>query len=375
MIENLNIFPNKKNLIFLLPNFGPGGAGLSILRLCKSINHKNFNKYVISLGNNYYKRKFEKMNFKVIELHQKSLMASIKVIRKNINDVIKKNEKKTYLISNINYANALSCFFFHKINKLKIITIERTPIQELEYSPSLIKFFKNKIIKLLIKFFYKYAFMRIGNSLPVSKDLEKFCSCKVKTITPYIEINKKKIKKFNKGKINLIWIGRISPEKNINDILNAIHYLNKIDFKLNIISDKKVDLDNLKIDKKILTNINFFKFDKVNLIKMYKKSDILISTSLYEGFPNVIAEAINYNCLIISAKNFGGARQLIGNEDKGLYYNLYDPKDLVKKIKYSIENKDLIVKKILKSKKNLIKLSKLNNNGYKDLFDKLLKIK
>ena len=113
MIENLNIFPNKKNLIFLLPNFGPGGAGLSILRLCKSITHKNFNKYVISLGNNYYKRKFEKMNFKVIELHQKSLMASIKVIRKNINDVIKKNEKKTYLISNINYANALSCFFFH----------------------------------------------------------------------------------------------------------------------------------------------------------------------------------------------------------------------------------------------------------------------
>ena len=114
------------------------------------------------------------MNFKVIELHQKSLMASIKTIRKNINDVIKKNDKKTYLISNINYANALSCFFFRKINKLKIITIERTPIQELEYNSSLIKFFKNKIIKLLIKFFYKYAFMRIGNSLPVSKDLEKF---------------------------------------------------------------------------------------------------------------------------------------------------------------------------------------------------------
>ena len=72
---------------------------------------------------------------------------------------------------------------------------------------------------------------------------------------------------------------------------------------------------------------------------MYKKSDILISTSLYEGFPNVIAEAINYNCLIISAKNFGGARQLIGNEDKGLYYNLYDPKDLVKKLNIQLKIK------------------------------------
>ena len=369
MIENLNIFPNKKNLIFLLPNFSEGGAGFSILRLCKSITHKNFNIYIISLGNNYYKKKFEKMNFKVIELQQTSLMLSVKIIKKIINDIIKKNNKKTYLISNINYANAVSCFFFNNINNLKIITIERTPLQELEYNSSLINFFKNSIIKLLIKFFYKYAFIRIGNSLPVSRDLEKFCNCKVKTITPYIEITKKKFKKFNKQKINLIWIGRKSPEKNINDILNAINYLDKINFKLNIISDKKINFDNLKINKKILAKINLFKFGKINLNKMYKKSDILISTSLYEGFPNVVAEAINYNCLIISAKNYGGIRQLIGNQDKGLYYNLNDPQDLVKKIEYSIKNKDLIRKKVLKSKKNLIKLSKLNNNGYKNLFN------
>ncbi len=371
MIVNFNILPNKKNLIFLLPNFAPGGAGLSILRLCKSIAHKNFNKYVISLGKNYYRKKFKKLNFQVIELNRKSLMSSVKIIKKLIIGIIKKNNKKTYLISNINYANALSCFFFHKIDKLKIITIERTPLQELEINSSLVKFFKNTVIKILIKFFYKNAFIRIGNSIPVSRDLEKFCSCKVKTITPFIQINRKKYKKFNKRIINLVWIGRISLEKNIKDILDAVHYLDKINFKLNIISDKKINLDYFEIDKKILSNINFFNFDKVNLVKMYKKSDILISTSLYEGFPNVIAEAINFNCLIISAKNFGGARQLIGNEDKGLYYNLYDPKDLAKKIEYSLENKNIIIKKILKSKKNLIRLSKLNNDGFKNLFDKL----
>ena len=75
-------------------------------------------------------------------------------------------------------------------------------------------------------------------------------------------------------------------------------------------------------------------------------------------FPNVIADAINYNCLIISAKNHGGARQLIGNEDKGLYYNLNDPHDLFEKIKYSLKNRTLVKKKITKSKINLIKLSK-----------------
>ena len=371
MIKNFKISLNKKNLIFLLPNFSQGGAGLSILKLCKSISYKNFNVYIISIGKNYYKNEFKKMNFKIIELDQKKLLSSINIIKKIIKNIIKKNKKKTYLISNINYANAISCLFFNKICQLKIITIERTPVQELNYNFSFIRCFKNIVIKILIKFFYKYAHIRIGNSTPVSKDLEKLCNCKVKTIIPYIKINKENFRKFNKEKVNLCWIGRISPEKNINDLLFAINYLSKINFNLDIVSDKKIDLSIFSMNKKILNNVNLFRFNNVDLIKIYKKSDILISTSLYEGFPNVIAEAINYNCLIISAKNYGGARQLIGNQDKGLYYNLSDSKDLYKKIKYSLKHRSLIRKKIIKSKSNLIKLSKQNNNGYKKLFDKL----
>ena len=86
-------------------------------------------------------------------------------------------------------------------------------------------------------------------------------------------------------------------------------------------SNKKIDLNYFNLDKDS-SKYKLFKFDEVNLIKIYKKSDILVSTSLYEGFSNVIAEAINYNRLIISAKNFGGARQLIENGDKGIYYKL-----------------------------------------------------
>ena len=63
--------------------------------------------------------------------------------------------------------------FFRHIYKLKIITIERTPIQELNYYSSYSKLFKNFIIKILIKFYYKYALIRIGNSNPVSRDLEE----------------------------------------------------------------------------------------------------------------------------------------------------------------------------------------------------------
>ena len=56
------------------------------------------------------------------------------------------------------------------------------------------------IIKTLIKFFYKNAFIRIGNSIPVSRDLEKFLQLQSENIAPFIKINKKNFKKRIKSK-------------------------------------------------------------------------------------------------------------------------------------------------------------------------------
>ena len=164
----------KKNLAFLLPNFSQGGAGYSILKLCKSINYNKFNIFIISIGKNYYKKDFKKMGIIVIELHEKKLLLSINEIKSILNIIINNNNKKTFLISNINYANVISCIFCKKINLLKIILIERTPVQELDYYFSIKDFFKKKVIKFLIKKFYKYASMRIGNSNIVSKDLKNY---------------------------------------------------------------------------------------------------------------------------------------------------------------------------------------------------------
>ena len=65
--------------------------------------------------------------------------------------------------------------------------------------------------------------------------------------------------------------------------------------------------------------------------KLYRKSDILINTSIYEGFPNVIAEAINYKCLIITSDSFGGKDDLIKNEKYGFIYKTKNFKEVKKK--------------------------------------------
>ena len=101
----------KKNLIFLLPNFSQGGAGNSILKLCKNINYKLFNIYVIFLGKNFYRNDLKKLNIFIIELEFKNFIFSIKKIKKIIIKKIDNNSSNTFLISNINYANVISCFF------------------------------------------------------------------------------------------------------------------------------------------------------------------------------------------------------------------------------------------------------------------------
>ena len=59
----------KKNLFFFLPNFSPGGAGKSIMNLCKYLDKKKYNLYTISLNKNAYKKELNKYCKKVYEIN------------------------------------------------------------------------------------------------------------------------------------------------------------------------------------------------------------------------------------------------------------------------------------------------------------------
>ena len=119
----------KQNIFFFLPNFIIGGASKSILNICKLIKNRNNTITVISLGKNEYKRYFDKINVNVIELKQtKTIFAIFKIF-----SFLKKySEKKIIFVSNINYANVLSCIFLSNLKNLKLILIERTPLEELK---------------------------------------------------------------------------------------------------------------------------------------------------------------------------------------------------------------------------------------------------
>ena len=54
--------------------------------------------------------------------------------------------------------------------------------------------------------------------------------------------------------------------------------------------------------------------------KFLDKSDLYISSSLYEGFQNSMIEAINYNIPIISSRSFGGINDILKNGKYGFLF-------------------------------------------------------
>jgi GalNAc-alpha-(1->4)-GalNAc-alpha-(1->3)-diNAcBac-PP-undecaprenol alpha-1,4-N-acetyl-D-galactosaminyltransferase len=238
-------------------------------------------------------------------------------------------------------------------------------VQELFFHNSLLEFVKKRFIYYLAANFYKKANAVIGNSKNLSKDWSKIINRTVRTIYPITEITTSK--KTISNQIRLTWIGRNSPEKNISDFINCLEYLNLNKYKINIITDK---IDKKEINIKILKAVKFYSFvnDKKKIESYYKDTDILVSTSYYEGFPNVVAEAINYNCLIVASKNYGGIYDLIKNRNYGIFYEIGNAKELAKKINSIKLFSKSTLKKIKLAKQNLKSIATKHNKDFENLF-------
>ena len=183
----------QRHIYFFLPNFSIGGAGNSILNICKSLVNKEDTIKVISIGKNSYKNALHSLGIQTIEIRSKRAIIAIFKIYYYLKKT--STNKKIIFVSNINYANVLSCLILKRLKNLKLILIERTPFQELEIYKNFLDYCKKKIILYLAKFFYVKADYVIGNSYGVSSYIKKRININVKTIYPLIKIYDVKKKK------------------------------------------------------------------------------------------------------------------------------------------------------------------------------------
>ncbi|WP_298236970.1 glycosyltransferase [uncultured Algibacter sp.] len=143
-------------------------------------------------------------------------------------------------------------------------------------------------------------------------------------------------KKFNKSSINFCFVGRLEDEKGMNLLINAFLNLDKNNkAKIGVIHivGKGSKMNHYKAisEASDLTFIFHNTLSREAVHAIYKVSNAIILPSASEGFPKVIAEAINYGCLPI-VSNVSSISQYVKNEINGLLLNTISEEGLLEQL-------------------------------------------
>jgi glycosyltransferase involved in cell wall biosynthesis len=156
----------------------------------------------------------------------------------------------------------------------------------------------------------------------ISLLLENKVKCQVEKYINYQE-NKNYIcnKTYSRNlfKKNIIFIGRLSLEKNINLLIESFIEFNKTnEYKLIIIGDGKFEIPYHND-----TVVFLGKLTMDTMIFYLLNSDYLILPSFTEGLPFCIIEAMSFGIPVITS-NINGCNEIVKNYDTGFTFDLYN---------------------------------------------------
>lgn len=189
------------------------------------------------------------------------------------------------------------------------------------------------IVNKFYTYIYQQADLIICNSLKAKDDFNKIFGVpaqRVKTIYNSFDIekisssseesiDKEDSKLFNKK--TLICVGRLNEQKGHKHLLEVFSKILKSapDFNLILLGDGELKeaLKAQSIQLGIQENVHFLGFKK-NPFRYIKKANLLVFSSIYEGFGNVLIEAMASGTPVLSADIDNGPREIIAPDSNFL---------------------------------------------------------
>ena len=352
----------QKKLILFMPSIEGGGVEKNLFIISNYLTNKINDISLITISNNFKKKFNKKIRFISLKSNywdtigrRKKFLLSLLLL------TIEILKDRNILV--LCFQGNLYCTLLCKIFRIKIIVRSNSAPEG--WSQGIIKYYFFKTI-------FRFADKIIVNSYEFKKRFKnKFnleTTCIYNPLNKNEIIKKSKIKnkiKFNKKKLNIINVGRYTDQKDQLTLLKAINLIkDQVDIKLLIVGRgiKKNDLISYINLNNLKNNVQLVNFTK-NPFNLIRSSDLFILTSLYEGLPNVLLEALTLKKFIISTDCPTGPKEILLNGKAG---NLFKPGDYKQLSKLIINYKNNKVKELTKVK-----------FGYKNLdrfdFDKNLK--
>ena len=361
----------KSKIILFMPCVDSGGVEKNFYLISNFLAKNNKNITVITISKNIKNRlnkniKFVSLNFNIWNKLSRrirfilGLVLLVKEIIKNKDSIVLSFQANIY------------CGLLSKLLGFNLII--RSNSSPEGWSKSLFK-----------KIFYKIGLNAAKKVIVNSQDFKKIIKKKfdVNSVNIYnplntneiLKLSRKKIKFnfFEKNYLNIINIGRLEDQKDHLTLLNAIKLIkNRIKLKLLIIGngsmqnkiDNFIKKNHLKKNVMILNNSH-------NPFPYLLRSDLFVLSSIYEGLPNVLLEALTLNKFVISTNCSTGPSEILLKGRGGILVPIKDYKSLARSISYYYNNKKNLKKKLLTAKKNLDRFDmKKNLNNYLKIINK-----
>lgn len=319
----------EKNIIFFCPSMEEGGVEKNLINICNGISN---NQKISLITANRNKKKFFKKKIKFISattdfFNKKNRIVKsifcVYLLLKNY------NSQKTTVVAF--QSNILAIIISKILNYKVIIRSNQSPVN---YANNFIK-------RKIMSFFFKKADKIIVNSNDFKKEFKKFFDLETFVIYNLIE-SKNQLESLSKQNVNynffsnskkvlnILSVGRLVTQKNHITILKALNLIkNKKEFRFYLIG-KGSEYSNLKkfIDKeKLNDHVKILNF-KQNIYPYYRKADLFILSSLYEGLPNTLIESLTLGIPIISTNCKTGPKEILNKRKYGILYNIRDYKTL-----------------------------------------------
>lgn len=343
-----------------IPSMEGGGAERVVLNIANALSqHENSSvSLILSQAKGIYLDKISS-NVRIIDLQSKRTMNSLYGLVKHL-----KQHNPDVLISAINHANIIAVIAKLFVKKdIKLILTQHTMLSHSVRST-------NKLLTVtlfnLVKLTYPLASKIITVSKSIENDVINNVNVREDQIqTIYNPIMEDRILEQSLEKVHHDWfksgsppvilsVGRLNEVKDYPTLFKAFKILReKMDVRLLVLGEGALreNLTNLSHDLELKNDIQILGFVE-NPYKYMSRARVLAMSSLYEGFGNVLVEALACGTDIVSTNCPGGVSEILDNGRYGVLVPVGDVESLAKAL-FEVLNKNQIISKSDKLKRAL----------------------
>ncbi|GCF95135.1 glycosyl transferase [Enterococcus florum] len=311
-LENRMNQMKKKKIVMVLPSLRVGGAEKLFVNIANRLDKKKYDVILIVFEK---KGALRKIVNKEVTIQTLCYRSKIKKITNLILTICRIKPDITFsTVFNANTFCGIVNFFYKDC-----LYIGRETMVHSEVINN-----QNAITKFFVQAIYKYLISRLDIIIAQSEFMKSELNNLINRSDKKIYILSNPIDKQdidypiieNETK-NLLSIGRLVPLKRTLLLLEIMKGLNS-DYHLTIVGDgpEKSKVQNM-IFKLNLQNRVTLCGELIEISDLYRKSDLLVVSSAYESYPNVIMEALSFGKRVVAFDVPGAIKEILTNPLRG----------------------------------------------------------